>query len=114
LLVSAISRVAWRRETREIRMSYPERDRPVGCGGECSRCGPGGDEEDPRGLRGRWLVLHAGGAFLVPLGTALIGAAVVGEGGTGQIIGALGGLAIGVGTVLAVGRLIARGGEECA
>lgn len=93
-------------------MNHYEQDRPVGCGGECSRCGPDGDEGDRRGLRGRWLVLHAGGAFLVPLGTAVVGAAIVGEGGIGQLIGALGGLAIGVGAVLAVVRLTARGDEE--
>ena len=95
-------------------MNRNELDEPMGCGGKCSRCPLGEDERPTGGLQGWRLVVRAGGAFLVPLVAALVGAVIAGEGGTNQVIGALSGLAIGIGTVLAISRFTHPRDEECA
>jgi len=76
-----------------------ERGRAGGCCGQCAseREIP----DDPLALRGWRLVVGSCAVFLAPIALAAAGAWRLGPSGTGQLAGALGGLA--------AGALIARG-----
>ena len=52
--------------------------------------------------------------FLLPLATALCGATAIGGGEGAKFLGALGGLAVGLGAGLGISRLVARSGRDAA
>ncbi|HUS90617.1 MAG TPA: SoxR reducing system RseC family protein [Phycisphaerae bacterium] len=83
------------------------------CGPGCTRCGV---HEPPTGaspLEGGRLVAASLGVFMLPLVLAIVGAAVAGGEGTRQLLGALGGLVVGLAGGVCVARLARRaGGEE--
>ena len=83
------------------------------CGGGCRECPIGNRAPAAGEPTGGRLALAAAGMFLLPLVAAVAGAATFGPGATGQFLGAVGGLVLGlVGAVLTARRLrSARGGD---
>ncbi|MBN1588817.1 MAG: hypothetical protein JW888_04820 [Pirellulales bacterium] len=76
----------------------------------CPHCGgdacPTPDESDPTAMSGSRFVLAAMGLFLAPLVLAILGAVVAGRRAEAQLIGALGGLALGMAGSVLVARWI--------
>jgi len=65
-------------------------------------------------LTGWRFAVSSAAVFLLPLATALVGAASIGGGEGVQFLGALGGLAVGLGAGLLISRLVARAGKDAA
>jgi len=78
------------------------------CGGGCSKCGGAADEAPAPEVAGWRLVAMTAGVFLVPPAAAMVGALVVGGSETGQFIGAMAGLALGVAVAAGTARLLRR------
>lgn len=93
-------------------MTLPETDKLPHCGGDCSHCTLDEDEGADGGLPPRRIAVPAAVTFLVPLALGAVGSAMAGEGKTAQLIGALGGLAVGVAVAVIYGRLTAGSGKE--
>lgn len=87
-------------------MSSIQDRQPPSCGGGCSRCGEAADKAPAPEAAGWRLAAAMVGAFLVPPAAALAGALVVGGSETGQFIGAMAGLALGVAVAASTARIM--------
>jgi hypothetical protein len=79
----------------------------------CTQC----DADDPArpeagALRGWRLTVSATAVFLLPLALAVTGAALLGSNQTRQFLGALGGLAVGMGCGILIARSVGRSAKE--
>ena len=80
-------------------MSQPDKNPSAQCGGQCERCSvveKGAEMAADPNAQGWRLVFSSAVVFLIPLGFTVAGAAVFRNDKTQQLLGALGGFAVGV------------------
>ena len=82
------------------------------CDAGCTPCSEAGEREPDEGLSGWRLTLTACGSFLLPLATAVAGAALGGTDARRQLIGAVLGLIAGALAAAAVARACRARGKE--
>jgi hypothetical protein len=95
-------------------MEETSKQAKIDCSAGCSHCG-GGDICPPEGAMHGWrLTFSAVAVFLLPLGLAAGGAALVGTDGAGQFAAAMIGLVVGIVGGIVATRWIRRGSEDAA
>ncbi|MBP7830011.1 MAG: hypothetical protein KA248_08855 [Kiritimatiellae bacterium] len=92
-------------------MSQPPKTGPAACGGHCDQCAAApfaGAADEPDALSGGRMVLASSFVFLLPLATAIAGAAWIRNDPARQLTAALAGFAGGVVAAALLTRLLRR------
>jgi chromate transport protein ChrA len=85
----------------------------TGCDGGCPTCNQDGTDGLPPGALTGWkLVGTVGGAFLLPLGLAILGAILAGTETDRQVVGGLIGLLAGLAVAILASAVLARAGRD--